>query len=562
MNLVSKAKGSQKSLQSDRSKELVLLNGDDLTIDDVINVAKKNYRVDFPNEIKEKLSQQRILLEKQISQKPEVGIYGVNRLHGDLKDQVVSNDLLNLYQVKYLMTHNCGTGIALPIETVRAIMVIRLNSFARCQSGMKLDTCQLMIDMLNKGVTPWVLEEGSVGASGDLVPLAMIAATMIKELENDSKAYFQGKLYSAKEALEMSELEPITLGCKEAMGLTNGSNFIAGLAVLELDRAKKLLDSASITAALALEAIRGEKKAFSHLINEQSNRHDGQIYVAKTIRKLIEDSKRMTVEAQKSRFDPKSDKEYKERIQDRYSFRAIPQVHGTAIEAIAKLENTLQREINSTTDNPIFDFDDPNSQTNSIIYASGGNFHGQPLASVIDYVKATLTSVALITDKRTFTLLDTNLSYGLPSELAYNTENADGGLMITQYAGAARVAECRVLSTPASVMSVATAANQEDYVSMGSIGVLHLRKINDNLRIVIAIELLCAHRALQLTYDWLPKHLCKLGQGTQLVFDFLNQESVLPKGQENENLKDHYLRLDLEKCITLIKEQKLLHFNS
>ncbi len=536
-------------------KNTVWLDGKSLTIDDVINVAINNFPIGFPAKIKSRIKKQRAKLEHQIENRPDIAIYGTNRLHGDLKDVAISIDKINEYQVKYIMVHNCGTGNALPVAAVRAIMLIRLNSFARGMSGIRLETCQLLIDMLNKGVTPWVQEEGSVGASGDLVPLAMIGAVMIKELGKEAKAYYKGKLMSAKKALKKAGLKPIVLGAKEAMGLTNGSNFISGIAALMLHRAEQVLKMASVSAALSLEAIRGEKKAFSAIINKKSNRHEGQILIADQINRLIRGSQRMSIPAQMA--DVGGNKG-RERVQDRYSFRAVPQVHGTTHEALVKLRSVLEVEINSTTDNPIFDFDRTDVKGEGILFASGANFHGQPLAAVIDYVKITLTSLALITDKRAFSMLDEGLSYGLPADLAFDTMEADGGLMIAQYAGAARVAECRVLSTPASVTSVATAANQEDFVSMGSIGVLHLGKILDNLEKVVGIELLCAHRGLQLTYDKLPSDLRELGKGTAKAYRFLSEKKNLPAGKNNKNLKDHYLRTDLEKATKIVKSGVML----
>ena len=241
-----------------------------------------------------------------------------------------------------------------------------------------------------------------------------------------------------------------------------------------------------------------------------------------------------------------------ERVQDRYSFRCPPQVHGALYESIDKLKKTLSTEINSATDNPLFRFDKI-GQDGGILFASGGNFHGQALAAPIDYLKITLTSLGLITDKRTFSLLDKRLSFGLPPDLANDTSKADGGLMVLQYAGAARAAENRVLSTPASVMSVSTAANQEDYVSMGSIGVIHLRKIIYNTQILVGIELLCALRGLQLTYNKLPKGLRELGKGTQKVYNELSGSSHFPPEKTVR-----YLRTEMMRSIELVRSGRLI----
>jgi histidine ammonia-lyase len=536
----------------------VKLTGNNLTIENILDVAEKEFKVTIAKESREKIEKGRKLLEDQITGEESkiIPIYGTNRLHGDLKNIAVDEELLEKYQVKYINVHNCGTGKPLEIRFVRAIMLIRLNSFCKGLSGMQIETCEMLLEMLNEGVTPEVLEEGSVGASGDLVPLAMIGATMI-ELD-EAVAYFKGERLSAKEAMEKSGIKArhpdFKLKAKEAMGLTNGANFIAALTTFSLRDAKRILQTASISTALSLEAIRGEKRAFSELINENSDRHDGQIAVAKQLRELIRNSDRCTKKAQERSLGEGHKGE--ERVQDRYSFRCAPQVHGALYEAIQKLESTLTREINSATDNPLFDFDKKGAD-GGILFASGGNFHGQSLAAPIDYLKITLTSLGLITDRRTFSLLDKNLNYGLPEDLAKDTSKADGGYMITQYAGAARAAENRVLSTPASVMSVPTSANQEDFVSMGSIGSLHLRKIIYNCEILVAIELLCATRALQLLDDILKSDATNYPLGTQTAKVYERLKNLL-----GEYTGDSYLRTEMVKVIDLVKSGELIDLTS
>ena len=526
------------------SKNTVILNGKDLTIKDVINISRHNYKVDFPSDIKENIKKTRAGLEKQLVEHPEIMIYGTNSGCGDLKDKTISPESFENYQTKYIKAHNCGTGNPIPVEVSRAIMVIRLNSFAKGLSAVRMETCQLLIDMLNNGVTPWVLEEGSVGASGDLIPLAMIGAVLIGLPE--AKAYYEGNLLSATEALEKVNLKPTKLGAKEAMGLTNGSNFISAFACFAVADYENVLNNASISAALSLEAIRGEKDAFSELIN--NNRpHLGQLKLAKQMRNLTNGSKRMSKAAQLIQYPNQVKETVKVRVQDRYSFRAIPQVHGPAYESLEKLKDTLTIELNSATDNPLFYID----EDGFFQAKSGANFHGQPLANPIDYAKLSLTSLSLMTDKRTFSMLDRYLNFGLPADLAHNHEEGDSGLMLMQYAGAARAAESRVLSTPASVTSVSTSANQEDFVSMGSISVLHLRKVIYNTEIIVGIELLSALRALQMTYDYLPEELRTVGEGSKKTYEYLNS-------QFPEVFEDHYLRTDMEKAIEIVRSGKLV----
>jgi histidine ammonia-lyase len=401
--------------------------------------------------------------------------------------------------------------------------------------------------------------------------LAMISAVMIG-LE-EAEAYYNTELLSATEALKKAGLKPTKLGAKEAMGLTNGSNFIAAFSVFAIRDAENLIKHASIAGALSLEAIRGEKDAFSELINE-NRPHSGQVKIASVIRNLIKDSKRISPEAQVHPFTREN--EYDVRVQDRYSFRGIPQVHGVVVEAVERLKEVVNTEINSATDNPLFkevDIEEMKVGIKKEIYEklkkdnvtklikgfSGANFHGQPLATVIDYLKIAITSLGLISDKRSFSLLSEELSYGLPADLALSTKDADGGLMIVQYAGAARAAENRVLSTPSSVMSISTAANQEDFVSMGANGALHLKKIIENTEKIVAVEILCAHRGIQLTYDKLPetpKNLRLLGQGTSKVFEYLSKNEKLKN--TTDRLEDHYLRVDMEEMISILKSGDLV----
>lgn len=560
------------------------IKGSKLTIQDVIDVANHYRQVQFSEDTSKKIRNDRKKLIDQITDEKtrHIPIYGVNTGCGDLKDVQISprsevqKEDFEDFQVRYIKAHNCGTGKPLPENIVRAIMLIRLNSFAKGMSGMKLDTCQFLLDLLNASITPWVLEEGSVGASGDLVPLAMIGATMIQLPE--AKFYIEEKNEEGKKTHRLKTFKDIKdsdvlpdvfkkyktfkLGAKEAMGLTNGANFMAGIAIIASQKVNKIIKNGSIATALSLEAIRGEQRAFQTLINEKSDRHEGQLIIAQQIRSLIEGSKRTTKKAQEYADFVEKNKQpkvkHKERVQDRYSFRCTPQIHGATVEALKKLESVLETEINSATDNPLFDFDENRKDENGnkiLSFASGGNFHGQPLAAPIDYLKLALTSLGLNSDKRTFSLLDENLSYGLPADLAVEEKgkNTEGntGYMIAQYAGAARAAENRVLSTPASVMSVATAANQEDFVSMGSIGALHLLRIIYNVEILLAIELLCATRALQLTYHKLPEDLKTLGNGSTKVYEHL-------KNLLGEYTEDNYIRTEIEAVLEVVKSGELV----
>ncbi len=575
-------------MDDDHYGDAVILTGDRLTPEDVLRVAERNARVEIPGPVEDRVRTLRRGLEDHLYLRPEKPVYGVNRGCGDLlREPALKNDqyeaykhaceahreepdhpdrkrvfeeymlALGDYQDRYIRAHNCGTGDPMPIPVVRAMMLIRLSSFVKGVSGVRLETCVHMQRMLNAGVTPWVLEEGSVGASGDLVPLAMMAASMMGMA--GSQAYYKAELMESGDALEAAGLEPLRLYAKEAVGLTNGASFMAAHMVFSLRDAELLLKNAAIAAALYLEAIRGEPRAFSKFL-ASTRPHPGAVLAAGQMRRLIEGSGRMTEDAQKLVFPAQDRSTAIERVQDRYSFRAVPQIHGAAFEALSKLRSTLEIELGSATDNPLFE-----KGAEGIEVYSGANFHGQPLAAVVDYVKAALTALALISNKRTFSLLDKSQNFGLNSELAADSSGGDTGLMILQYAGAARAAESRVLSTPASVQSISTAANQEDFVSMGSVGVLHLRKIIYNTNHVLTAEVLCALRALQLSS---PKRLQgavtdkdgetiqdtsilgKLGKGTKKVYEYLDREFPKPE-------QDRYLRTDMERVSQLLQSGTL-----
>lgn len=568
-------------------QDAVLLTGEDLTPEEVLGIAIERRKVMVSPKVEATIREFRAGLERYMKEHPRTPIYGVNRGCGDLlsftlkptewegylvafdaaeadpknrqlqtkRDAVFSEylDALAEYQTRYIRSHNCGTGAALPSDVVRAILVIRLNSFAKGVSAVRLELCQQMVEMLNRGVTPWVLEEGSVGASGDLVPLAMVAASMMGM--EGAKSELDGKLLDARAALEAVGLDPLPLAAKEAMAITNGASFTTAIALFALNDAERLLDHASIAAALSVEAIRGEPKAFGEFL-ASLRPHPGSVRIAHQMRTLLADSGRATIAAQKIRLREDQDPAtLRERIQDRYSFRAVPQVHGAASDAVRTLREVLTTELNSATDNPLF------RQTEDGLEPwSGANFHGQPMAGVIDYAKAALTAVALISDKRSFAMLDRCQNYGLPAALAADGRGGDSGLLITQYAGAARAAENRILSTPASVMSISTSANQEDFVSMSSIGALHLRKVIENLEILIGIELLCALRAIQLSQTTYAEQdagagnieiLKKLGRGTQKAYRFLDARLPTPE-------KDRYMRNDIEAVIGIVRSRALL----
>jgi histidine ammonia-lyase len=310
--------------------DTLFLSGHSLTIEDVYRASVQSSKVELTIEAKAAIKRCRTRLLEKIKNNPIQKIYGVNVGVGNLKDTFISPEETEKFQIKYIKSHNCGTGEALPIAVVRAMMIIRLNSFAQGVSAISLETVEMIELLLNKNVIPLVLTEGSVGASGDLVPLAMIAGVMIGLPE--SKAWFNGELISAVEALRLTNLKPVKLGFKEAMGLTNGTNFMSANSIFASIEAHNLLKTANLATAFSVEAIRGEKDAFCSFLAERRP-HSGLLETAKDVLNHLEGSKRTTPEAQKVQFKGQDICSVSERVQDRYCFRAVPPVHGAAIEA-------------------------------------------------------------------------------------------------------------------------------------------------------------------------------------------------------------------------------------
>ena len=552
----------------------IILDGNSLTIQDVLDVARGEALVEIDPKALKKVSN---AYEKGVRQVVMEGrlVYGVTTGCGDLLDGGIRpqdrekyidkegglkeyEEALKEYQKRYIKAHNCGTGKPFSREVVRAAMLIRLNTFVKGNSGVRPQLCNRLKNMINLDVVPWVLTEGSVGASGDLVPLAMLAAALMG-LEG-AKAYPPDSEtpICAKEALKKAGLTPtFELYPKEAMAITNGATFMAAQAVFSLEDAIKLINSASVIAAMSLVAIRGETDAFSEdLINARP--HKGAIAIAKQMRQVIKGAKRLSRKAQRIQLllsQPQPEIQVRDRIQDRYSFRCIPQVHGTALEGIWYLKEKLEIEINSSTDNPLF-FEDP--QTGEFIAKSGGNFHGQPLSFAIDGVKVALTTLSLMADKRAFSMLDRSQSFGLPADLAPDHTKGDTGLMIAQYASAARAAENRVLSYPSSVTSVTTSANQEDFVSMGLNGALHLMRVVENTYVTLAVELLAAYRAIQHSIPTDERPVENMVAGVRW-----NSEQITPisKLSQSQMKEIHDLLSDtgehIKKIVSYIKEMDI-----
>jgi histidine ammonia-lyase len=532
---------------------VVLLKGEGLTYDQVTRIARGDPetglfpRVELHPDRIEVMQEMRDGIEAKI----EAGeiMYGVNTGCGSRRNQAIKGEDLLRYQFKYAGAHSCGEGAHLPIEVVRAMLALRVNSFAVGNSGITLALCNCMLDMLNKNVIPVVPEFGSVGASGDLIPLAHIGSVIFGFEDENVEVFDNGHRCHARDAFRKHGIKHHELQAKEAMGLTNGATMILAIACLALTDIYELILLGDLALALHLEAIRGELNAFDRRIHDARNQH-GQMACAERIRIMTRGSLRCTAGAQAIVFPHENvkrgeDGERVPRVQDEYSIRCTPQSHGAILDAWYYLRKIVSREINASTDNPLI-FADGNGGFDVL---SGGNFHGDTLCIPIDAMKVGLAKLARISDRRFYHLLDPAFSHGLPSDLAGNDEDDNSGLMIAQYATAAAAMRTSMLAIPGGIFNIPTSAGQEDYISNGANAAWMMRKALGALRTILGWEIIAGCQAISLGIPHLD-HLGKLGEGTQLAFEFVREHIDRMDG-------DRYLYADIEAMRPLIVDHSL-----
>jgi len=457
---------------------MVLLDGASLTLDDVLAVAERHMPVQLTATACERMQRSRAQIDAAIGgSKP---VYALNTGVGLLATVRLDETEIEAMQVNLVRSHCCGVGAPLAAPVVRAMMLIRANVLAKGHSGIRPVVAERICDLLNCGITPVIPSRGSVGASGDLAPLAHMALTLIGE----GRALYQGESLPADECLERAGLAPLVLLGKEGISLLNGTQAMLSIACLRLVQLEQIFISAQITAALSMEALRATPAAFDPRLH-QARPHAGQCMSAAHLADLLADSPIPRTHGAVSEIGAGG------RIQDAYCLRCIPQVHGAVWETLAHARRIFEIELNSATDNPLV-FD------GAIL--SGGNFHGAPLALALDFLAIALCQLAGISERRTERLLNPSLNEGLPAFLA-SFPGLESGMMMAQVTAAALVAELRVLASPASTGSIPTSGNQEDFVSMGMTSALKLEQAVDLARMVIAIELLAATRALDLRGD-------------------------------------------------------------
>ncbi len=448
----------------------IKIDGENLKIDDVINVARNFYIVEISEKAKHNIEKSRKILEKFL--KNGKTIYGVNTGFGSKASVTIPVEKAQKLQENLILSHSCGAGDFLPVDTVRAAMLIRANTLCKGYSGVRLCVIEKLIEMLNKGVTPVVPEKGSVGASGDLIPLSHIALTFIETDEDiDPPVIYEGKIERSSKIFEKLGIKKLKLMQKEGLALNNGTQVSTAIGVLCLYDAKKLLDWAVRASALTIEALKSNDLPFHEEI-QKVRPHTGQIEIANKLRNLLNGSRNMDYNV----------------LQDAYSLRCIPQVYGAVFDTINFVEKILSVEINSATDNPLI-FKDK--------ILSCGNFHGEYIAMALDFLSIAVSEIGSMSERRIFRLLTGFLNRGLPSFLIKDS-GFQSGFMLTQYLCANLCNENKVLCHPASCDSIPTCEDQEDFVSMSMTSALKLRKIIENVKTIIAVELICATQAIDM----------------------------------------------------------------
>lgn len=503
----------------------IAIDGETLRLEDVVKVARGNAKVVISEKVKKQVRKSREFLEKLVQDNHV--IYGVNTGFGALNNRIIPQEQIEQLQINLIRSHSVGVDEPLTTEVVRALMLLRANTLAKGYSGIRLETLETLVEMLNKRVHPVIPAKGSVGASGDLAPLSHMILVLIGEGE----AEYQAKIMNGKEALARAGIKPVQLMFKEGVALNNGTQLMTAMAALAVYDAENLIATAEVATALSLEALLGVSDAFDEKI-QKARSHNGQAITAKNIRKLIAGSKLVQTgrEAVNKAHGP----------HDPYSLRCAPQVLGSVRDAIAYARRVVEVEINSATDNPlVFPEED--------VCLSGGNFHGQPISLAMDVLSIALTIVGNFAERRIARLLDEKLSNGLPAFLVPPQAKAglSSGFMMVQYTAAALASENKVLAHPACVDSIPTSANFEDFVSMGVTASQKAARILKNSEYITAIELLCAAQAVEY------RGIEKLGKETKKAYNAIRR--IVPMLKEDRALNE-----EIEKLRQVIRSQAIL----
>jgi histidine ammonia-lyase len=501
----------------------IVITGSGLSIEKLVQVARKGESIALHPEAIKKISACRKMLERKI--RTHEIMYGVNTGIGEFSEVVLDNNQMEKFQKYLVYNHAAGIGEPAPLEYVRGAMLARINVHAHGNSGCRLQITQTLVEMLNKGVTPFVCQKGSVGACGDLAPMAQIALLMMGE----GKAYYKGELYDGTDALKKAHIPVPGLQVRDGLAIINGSNLLTAMSALFLNDANNWLKQAEIAAAMSLEALKANMKPYTVKIHEVRG-FPGAVRSAKAIQKLIKGGD--LVEGK-----------IKCKIQDAYSMRSTPQVIGAAHDALAFARSQVEIELNGVGDNPIF-FPNENLQL------SGANFQGTPVSLPMDMAGAAITMVCVMSERRMNRLNNPALNAGLP---AFLTKGAGmfSGLMLSQYTADMLIVEQRILSTPASIQSIPAAADQEDFVSMGMNTALKNVQILDNAYGILGIEFMAATQALDFRDYTFGEGVTKAKDVIRKYVKFLNEDRPL--------YPDHTTMKELVKsCKILYKVESVL----
>jgi histidine ammonia-lyase len=479
---------------------MVLLDGEMLKIEDVVAVARQGADVELTAEARSRVLRSRAAVERLLAEGQVV--YGVTTGFGHFKDQLIPPDQVAQLQRNLLRSHAVGVGEPLAAEVVRAMMLIRANTLAKGYSGVREETIDALLGLLRAGVHPVIPAQGSLGASGDLAPLAHLALVLIGEGE----AFYQDQRFPGNVALERAGQPPLTLGAKEGLALLNGTTQMAATGALVTYDAENLIEVADIAGALSLEALEGVTTPFDPRLHAVRP-HPRQVDCAAHMRQLLAGSELVRAEGS----DP-------QRVQDAYSLRCIPQVHGAVRDAVLYARWVVEIELNAASDNPLifWEADQP-------VALSGGNFHGELVALAMDYLAMALTELGNISERRLNRLIDEDINDGLLPPFLIKHGGLNSGFMLTQYTAAALASENKVLAHPASADTIPTSANTEDHVSMGATAARKAQQVVKNVENILAIELLAAAQAIDFRRERAGRALHS-GRGTEPVYQAIRNQ--------------------------------------
>jgi len=488
---------------------MIKINGNQLTLNQIIKVSQEKENVSLGEDSLQRIISSRQVLEKILNS--DIPVYGINTGYGTFANKKITPDDIETLNRNLIISHAVGCGEPLSKEIVRAAMLIRANTLAKGFSGVRVELIQTLIDMLNKGVTPVVKSQGSLGSSGDLCMLAQLALVLSNNAtdmdEESGMAEYQGNILTGKNAMRKAKIDRIQLMAKEGLAIINGATFSTAVAALTIMKGIYAIDVANHACALTIEALLGNREPFDPRIQEVRGL-DGQKVIAKDILELISGS---------------TFADSGKHIQDPYSIRCVPQIHGAITDTFEYGRVIIEKEINAATDNPLIFGKD---------IISGGNFHGEPIALIMDFLAIALTELAGVSERRISQLTDATLNHGLPHMLVGTSAETglNSGMMIPQYTAASLVLENRTLSSPDSIHSLPTSANQEDHNANAMTAARHALQILENTLYVLSIELYVAVRALQIRTHMSPDK--ELGCKDKIIFDKI--DSLMPYRAEDQ----------------------------